>query len=141
MAIDTVFCANVLEHVPDHQTAVRNMVEIVQPGGHVLLFVPAFRWLYNDLDRLAGHQRRYMMQDLVRLAPPNAKIRRLEYFNPAAVLPWWLNGRVTHRSLETPLVNSQVAFFDRYVLPISRAVTPLTRKWFGQSIVCVLRRT
>src|SRR6266540_2645314 len=67
--IDTVLCANVLEHVEDNRGAMSNLLSVLSPGGHLLLLVPAFQWLYNDLDRLAGHVRRYTKGELAALVP------------------------------------------------------------------------
>ena len=140
-SVDSALCVNVLEHVPDDRAAVANLLELVRPGGHVLLFVPAFPALYNDLDRLAGHQRRYTRGRLRDLLPPGrAEVRVLEYFNPLGAVGWGLNRFLPHPSLETRRVLRQVSFFDRYLLPVSRLLNPVTRFGFGQSLVCVLRR-
>jgi SAM-dependent methyltransferase len=139
--VDTVFCANVLEHVADDSLAVRNLLSVLCTGGRLLLFVPAFQWLYNDLDRLAGHFRRYSKREVRALVPPGeGEIERLDYFNPIGGIGWWLNGLFPHRSLEGTEVAGQVRLFDSYLLPLSRALDPLTRRAFGQSIVCVVRK-
>src|SRR5215208_4837048 len=79
--VDTVLCVNVLEHVEDDRAAIRNMLDVLEPGGHLLLFVPAFRQLYTDLDRLAGHLRRYTRATVAHtFRGSSAEIRRLEYF-------------------------------------------------------------
>ena len=139
--LDTVLCVNVLEHVEDDQRAVVNLLDLLDPGGHLLLFVPAFRALYTDLDRLAGHVRRYTKSQVRALMPPSrCDLVLLEYFNPIGAIGWWANGMITHRSLETRAVRDQVQVFDRYVLPISRFLNGATRGVFGQSVVCVARK-
>lgn len=138
--VDTVLCFNVLEHISDDRAAVRNMADILRPGGHLLLLVPAFQALFNDLDRLAGHLRRYNVPALRRLIPENFEIARLDYVNPLGGLGWWLNRWVRHRSLESAKTTRQVLFFDRVVLPVSRALTPVTRRVFGQSVICAARK-
>src|SRR6266571_1348284 len=57
---DSVLCSNVLEHIENHEAALRNMCRIVAPsGGRVVLVLPAHDLLYGTLDHLAGHHRRY----------------------------------------------------------------------------------
>ncbi|CAK0773142.1 Methyltransferase type 11 domain-containing protein [uncultured Gammaproteobacteria bacterium] len=137
-----VVCANVLEHIEDDRTAVANLLTVLAPGGHLLLFVPALPALYSDLDRLAGHHRRYTKTRLQKiLAGLPGEIVRLDYFNSIGGLGWWVNSLFTHTSLGSQGVNAQISLFDRYVLPVSRLINPLTRGWFGQSLVCVVRRT
>jgi len=139
---DTVLCFNVLEHIEDHGKAVANLLATLQPGGHLLLFVPAFEALYSRLDRLAGHHRRYRRPELARLVPPEmGLIVRNEYFNPVGGFGWWINKFMPHNSLNDSAVNTQVRLFDRYLLPVSRCLNPLTRSVFGQSVVFAARRS
>jgi len=138
---DTVLCVNVLEHVQDDAAAIRNLLAVLERGGHLLLFVPAFEFLYTDLDRLAGHLRRYTRAGLLqRLPPEGVTVRRLEYFNPVGALGWWAQKLVSHESLEDRKVSSQVRMFDRYMVPVSRQLNRVTRRWFGQSLIGVVRK-
>ncbi len=140
--IDTVICVNVLEHIPAHKEALNNMVNIMQPGGHLLLFSPSFMHLYNDLDRLAGHVRRYRKGDIKGLleANPNAQLIVNEYFNPVGAFGWWLNKFVSHKNINSGNVNRQVLFFDKYVVPVSRFFNPLFKNIWGQSIYAVIKK-
>ena len=138
---DTVFCANVLEHIDNDSLAVNNLLQVLRPGGHLLLFVPAFNFLYTDLDRLAGHIRRYNRQQLLQTLPEQGvSVLRIEYFNPVGGLGWWAQKLVKHDSLEGKGVKSQIHLFDKYVLPVSRLCNGLTKYLFGQSVICVARK-
>jgi len=138
---DAILSINVLEHIEDDATAIRNMVGAVKPGGAVLVSVPAHMSLYNDMDRLAGHCRRYRREDMQRLfAGLPVRLERLSYFNPIGGLGWWANRFRRHESLNSDAVNGQIVIFEKYVLPFSRALDPLTRGFFGQSLVCAARR-
>lgn len=136
---DAIFCSNVIEHIQADEAAIRGLVRALKPGGHLLVLTPALPQLYNDLDRLAGHVRRYTRADAVRLASAaDARLEQVAYFNPIGGLGWWANRFKSHASLNDPAVNAQIRFFDRYILPFSRLLDPLTRNIFGQSIVLVL---
>ncbi len=138
---DTVLCVNVLEHVRDDAAAIRNLFAALDRGGHLLLFVPAFAFLYTDLDRLAGHLRRYTRASLLRQFPEEGiTVRKLEYFNPVGALGWWAQKLVQYDSLEDRKVSSQVVMFDRYLVPVSRQLNKITRRWFGQSLIGVVRK-
>jgi SAM-dependent methyltransferase len=139
---DTVLCVNVLEHVREQEAGLANMMAALDPGGHLLLFVPAFKALYNDLDRLAGHLRRYRSAEVRRLlVEAGAEVVMSEYFNPVGGIGWWANRFLSHETLESGSVTGQVRFFDRYVLPISGAINPVTRHFFGQSVIAVARKS
>lgn len=140
-SVDTVVCCNVVEHIEDDNRAITNMANALAPGGHLLILVPALQQLYGDLDRLAGHYRRYdkaMMLKACAGAP--IEILELRYFNPIGGLGWWANRFAKYRSLDADAVNAQVRIFDKYILPLSRLLDPMTRGFFGQSLICVARR-
>src|SRR5262249_8315743 len=61
---DSVVYINVLEHIQDDRTELAHALEMLNPQGHILLFVPALVWLYSDFDKQVGHFRRYTKQDL-----------------------------------------------------------------------------
>src|SRR5438477_1456461 len=139
--VDAIVCVNVLEHIENDAAAASNLVEVLRPGGHLLLGVPAFPALYNDLDRLGGHYRRYVKSSVAALIPHDAaEIIRLEYFNAIGGVGWWANNFVRHRSLDTTRVASQVRAFDKLIVPLSRLIDPLMRGRFGQSVICIARR-
>jgi SAM-dependent methyltransferase len=138
---DSIISLNVLEHIEDDAAAVGNLVRTLKPGGHLLLAVPALMMLYNEMDRLAGHCRRYATGDLRSiLSKQPVEILRLGYLNPIGGLGWWVNSLSRPKSLNSDAINGQIRLFDRYVVPISRALNPLFASFFGQSVICVARR-
>jgi SAM-dependent methyltransferase len=64
---DAVGAFDVLEHIADHDAALRGLVRTVRPGGLVLLTVPQHRWLWSPIDVYSRHQRRYTRSELVAL--------------------------------------------------------------------------
>ena len=118
------------------------MANALSTGGHLLILVPALQQLYGDLDRLAGHYRRYHKSSMLKAcggAP--IEILKLCYFNPIGGLAWWVNSLARHESLDDGAVNAQIRIFDKYVLPASRLIDPLTREFFGQSLICIARKS
>jgi SAM-dependent methyltransferase len=140
-SVDTVVCCNVIEHIEDDRRAVTNLANALSSGGHLLLLVPAHQRLYGELDRLAGHFRRYNKPLMLKAcADAQVDILDLRYFNSVGGLAWWVNSFANHRSLDDSAVNAQIRIFDRYIVPISKLVDPVTRGFFGQSLICVARK-
>jgi SAM-dependent methyltransferase len=139
---DVVVCLNVLEHIEDAVSTLTSFYEALKPGGVVLLLVPAHPKLYGPMDEMAGHFRRYTRHSMRQsLRASGFRVARLQYFNPLGGLGWWLNARLVRpSSLSDPLINRQILWYDRFVLPFSRLLTPLTRRFFGQSLFAVARR-
>jgi SAM-dependent methyltransferase len=139
--VKTIICLNVLEHIEDDVQAITNLAKALRPGGHLLIIVPALELLYNDLDRLAGHHRRYDRNQMQsRLNRAGLDIVRCNYFNSIGGLGWLANRAMRHGSLNDKAVNSQITLFDKWLVPPSRLVDPVTRKFFGQSIIAVGRK-
>src|SRR5262245_3572693 len=64
---DSSVYLNVLEHIADDRAELAKARAALEPRGHLLLFVPALAWLYSELDRQIGHQRRYSKHQVERL--------------------------------------------------------------------------
>jgi len=58
-SLDAALSANLLEHIPDDEAALRELARVLRPGGRAVLVVPAAPGSYDYYDRFLGHQRRY----------------------------------------------------------------------------------
>lgn len=132
---DTVVCINVLEHVQDDITALSHMHAILQPGGALVLLVPALRALYGSIDRAVGHFRRYTRKELrEKLLQSGFLITDIYYMNSLALLGWFYNSRVIKRVVESP---AQVFVFDRFVVPWLKILEGIKRPPLGLSLIVV----
>jgi len=134
LGIDTVFSLNVFEHIEDHKTALRNAAAVLQPGGRLILVVPAHMALYGSIDRAIGHYRRYdkgMAADLFRQA--SLTLVKQKYINAMGALGWWANSRL--RKEDTP-PSGQLRLFN-VVVPVIKAVERVVPVPFGISLLTV----
>jgi SAM-dependent methyltransferase len=56
---DLVTCLDVIEHTPDDVRALRELVRVTRPGGHLLVTAPAYQSLWSAHDVRNEHYRRY----------------------------------------------------------------------------------
>jgi len=63
-SFDLVVALDVLEHIPDHQTAAREIARVLRPGGLLLATVPAYQHLWSRHDEALMHQRRYVGREV-----------------------------------------------------------------------------
>ncbi len=127
---DAVVCLNVLEHIEDDITALRNMLLHLRPGGRAVIFVPANPRLYCEIDRGVGHWRRYTKEELVRkMTDAGFEMAHARYHNILGALGWWINGKVFRKraisggdvrgfNLLMPLIRFQERFESRFSLSV-----------------------
>jgi SAM-dependent methyltransferase len=131
--LDTIVCLNVLEHIEDDRASLRAMHELLQPGGRLVLLVPALRALYGSLDEALGHFRRYVPAEVSeKLRTAGFRVAHLEYFNLAGVPGWWLTGRVLRRRL---IPTGALRWYDALV-PLFRLERFLPWR-IGQSLIAI----
>lgn len=139
--VDTIICLNVLEHLRDDVSALKNMHAILQQQtGIALLMVPAHQWLYGSMDRQAGHFRRYTSASLSnKLQQAGFEILRLYHFNTFGVLPWFINNRILKKDLDGSGIGWQIKIFDTYIVPVIRRLEAMIKFPVGQSIIAIVR--
>lgn len=139
---DTVLSCNVFEHIENDDLAFAHSATLLKPGGRLVLLLPAHKWLFGSMDRLAGHYRRYAVEDARRkLAAVGLQPIALRYVNLVGAIGWFVNSRlIPHDDLSSTAVNEQIRAFDRYFVPILKRLEGSRKMPFGQSLLCVGRK-
>jgi SAM-dependent methyltransferase len=134
---DTVLCVNVLEHIRNDAAGLRSMLACLEPGGRLLLYVPACPFAFGTLDASLGHYRRYSRKSLRRLvATTGASLRLCRFVNMPGFFGWFWASRV---SRDTRIEPSKARFVDRlapYISAAERIIPPP----IGQSLFAVIVR-
>jgi SAM-dependent methyltransferase len=134
---DSVLYVNVLEHIEDDVGEVAGAYAALNPGGHLLIFVPALPWLYGEVDRQVGHFRRYLKQPLVKLvAAAGFASVKARYFDIAGILPWY----VSIVLLKNGLGNAGTHLYDRLVIPPMRRIESLITPPIGKNLLLIARK-
>lgn len=134
--INSIVCLNVLEHIEDDRSTLKDFARVLQPGGHLALLVPSMPSLYGTLDVHLHHFRRYDKEPLRQLLTQcGFEIDELRYLNRPGVFGWWLNSRVLTRKV---LPRGQLAAF-RWIQPILK-LEEKTAPSFGMSLLALARK-
>jgi hypothetical protein len=127
---------NVFEHIPDDVSALRALGALVEPGGAIVLIVPAFPSAMSRFDLAIGHQRRYtraLMRATIAGAGLEPEIVR--YINPIGLLAWYTSVKGLRMNPHNGVV---LRVYDRTVVPIARQLDRLPAP-FGQAVFAVAR--
>jgi SAM-dependent methyltransferase len=80
--------SDVLEHIEDEAQALREWTRVLKPGGQLLVFVPAFQFLWGKHDEVNQHFRRYTANQLAdRMRVAGLQVRRQSYWNVSLFFP------------------------------------------------------
>lgn len=131
--VDSVVCLNVLEHVKDDVTGLKNIYRILEPGGRAVILVPEGQSIYGSLDEVLGHWRRYSEQELRgKLESVGFRVETILRFNRITRPAWFVNGRILRKRTFSRF---QLWVFDRMVW-LWRRLDPIL-PWNPVSIIAV----
>jgi SAM-dependent methyltransferase len=81
-SFDVVTALDVIEHNQDDVSILREVYRVLKPGGHAVVSVPAFMWLWSHNDDINAHVRRYTAGELRgKLEAAGFRVRRMTYNN------------------------------------------------------------
>jgi len=145
-SFELVTALDVIEHLDDDVAGMQEMRRVLRHDGRLLLFVPAFMFLWGVQDDVSNHRRRYTLPNLrsaVEAAGFSiewASYANISFFLPVLVVRSvmrWLGLRATTEyGINISLMNgafSRLFAAERFILKRGRIP-------FGVSAVCIARR-
>lgn len=112
-SFDYVVASDVLEHILDEGRALHEWWRVVKPGGLVLVYVPAFSFLWSAHDVVNHHFRRYSRSQLQSvLLGSGFTIDRIGYWNSALFAPTLLVRMVARMQIRGKAMESEDDFID-----------------------------
>lgn len=134
---DSLFALNVIEHIADEHTALKNAAQLLKTGGTMVILVPAYFALYNHFDHALGHFRRYHHHTLARaLRRSGLNVKKCFYFNVAGMPGWWLSGKLQgNRNIP----QDQMNLFNRLV-PVLKVLDHLLLHKTGLSVIGIAEK-
>ncbi len=133
-SFDSIVYIDVLEHIADDDGELRRAAARLRPGGTVASISPAGPSLYSPWDRALGHHRRYDPSRIEAITPPGCRVVRARYIDAAGFFASFANRLLLRQS---GISKKQVEFWDRFLVPVSQRMDPVTGRFFGKSIVAV----
>jgi dolichyl-phosphate beta-glucosyltransferase len=143
-SVNVVCLLDVIEHLSDPVSAIREAARILTNDGRLIINVPAHPRLWSSADEVLGHARRYTRRSLRdELERGGCKVIWSSHVFSWLVLPVWLRRRT--RPSDEPQLGLDVAspLIDRLSMVLTRlewimvSHVPLR---FGTSLLCIARR-
>jgi 2-polyprenyl-3-methyl-5-hydroxy-6-metoxy-1,4-benzoquinol methylase len=134
---DSIICLNVVEHIENDDIAIKNMIKLLKNDGHLIVLVPAFQSIFNNIDRTLEHYRRYNNKTVLKLMAKHGLPIKTFYFNSMGVLAWFISGKILKNRT---IPEGQMKIYN-YLVPLIKLIDKLIFKKMGLSIVCVIKKT
>ncbi|MEP6922745.1 MAG: class I SAM-dependent methyltransferase [bacterium] len=145
-SFDLVTGLDVVEHLDDDLAGLKEMRRVLRPDGRVLIFVPAFMFLWGVQDDISHHRRRYTLAGLKQVvsqagfAVERATYANITFFGPILLGRWLMRATGFRPASENNLtVGSLNGLFGK-ILGAESSFLRHVNLPFGVSIVCVARR-
>lgn len=131
---DTVFALNVLEHIEDHDIAIQNAYKLLRPDGNIIILVPAYPFLYCDIDKGLGHFRRYTKNSIKKVISSNGfLIKKIFQFNSAGIAGWFIFGKIFGKK---QLEEQEMGIYN-HLVPLFKFMDMLLFRKIGLSIIII----
>ncbi len=133
ISIDFLYSLNVLEHIEDDESMTKLWFKKIKPGGELLVYVPAFQFLFSSMDLKVGHFRRYTATSLSdRLLNAGFVISEARYADSLGILATLIFKVFKRDSGSVDL--HLLRLYDRWIFPLSRIFDAICSKFAGKNI-------
>ncbi|MFM2223857.1 MAG: hypothetical protein RJA07_59 [Bacteroidota bacterium] len=95
--VEIITLFDVLEHIVSDEFFFKKLVKKLPVGGRLVITVPTYQWLWNDVDDFGKHARRYTLTELVNLGKKCELIPIYQsYFFGYLVIPTFILRRIPY---------------------------------------------
>ena len=138
-SVDLIFSSNVLEHIEDDISVLKEMSNKLSINGKIYLYLPAKMILWTSLDQEVGHYRRYEINELKsKCQKVGLKIEKLHYADSLgffASLAMKIFGYNKDGGIGSV---SSLKFYDKWLFPISKFLDTIGLKYlFGKNVILI----
>jgi len=150
-SFDCVICSEVLEHIPEHDEALEELIRVLKPRGTLVISVPRYFpericWMISPAyyNEKGGHIRIYKKSHLRKmLADHGIKCWKINYKHALHAPYWWLKCLVGLKNDEHWLVKYYRKFLEWDIMqkPVFvRVLEDILNPVLGKSVVFYLKK-
>ena len=150
-AFDCVICSEVLEHIPEHEKALSELVRVLKPQGHLVVSVPRYFsericWFISSEyhSNEGGHIRIYKKKQLRKMLDRQGiTCWKINYKHALHAPYWWLKCLVGSKNEKNILIRFYKKFLEWDMMSKPKAVRILEEflnPMIGKSIVFYLKK-
>ena len=134
---DTILYIDVIEHIEDDNNELIETVKHLNPGGHLIILVPAYQYLFNEFDKAIGHYRRYNKKSLLSVTPDDMQVEKIFYLDSVGLFASMMNKYFLKQDYPTM---KQINLWDKVMVPISKITDRIINYTLGKSLIGVWKK-
>lgn len=147
-SFDLVLALDVIEHIEDDNSVIREFNRVLSPGGWLIITVPAFMSLWSEHDVAVHHKRRYALHELINILKSGGfRIEWASYWNFFLFMPVYGMRLLKRNSRSKPKKQTDLielpCLINRILLGLLKIENCIIRKVgfpIGVSIICVCKK-
>ena len=136
---DTIMYLNVLEHIEDDTKEINEAFQKLNPGGFLVILVPAHNNLYSEFDKAIGHFRRYEIKYFRNLKVNNSKLIKLNFLDSAGYFLYYINKIFFKKEVYPSKL--KIYIWDKFFTPITFILDKILFYKFGKNILYVIQKS
>jgi SAM-dependent methyltransferase len=146
---DVILALDIVEHIANDRQVLSEIFRALKTDGTLVVFVPAYQFLWSFQDEISHHQRRYEANDLkYKILQAGFEINKLSYVNSLLFPVIWFGRYILRMFPDFFKISSESQmnppWMNKFLYYIFRAELPLLRFInfpFGVSIICVCTKS
>ena len=136
---DLIYSSNVLEHIEQDSKTVADLKKMLKKDGYLIIFVPAFNFLFGELDLMVGHFRRYNVEMLKKICDQNdLEVENISFFDSVGFFILLFMKFFKIDSCKK-ITAKNLIFYDKIFVKINIISDLIFRKICGKNIILITR--
>ena len=140
---DFIYSFNALEHILDDVQVLSDLNKKLNEKGELLLYLPAFNFLFSSMDRKIGHYRRYDKKDIIKKLKTagfkNVKAEYCDFIGVFATLAYILKDKF-FKNNNGNIKEAQIKFYD-CIFPLSLFFDNFLKLFLGKNIIVIASKS
>jgi len=137
-----IYTSNVLEHIENDLGILKDLYHSLTPAGVIGIYVPAFPFLFSEMDEIVGHFRRYRRRELIsKVETAGFLVEYCAYSDFVGFFATIFLKFVGFKRRANLGSAKSLRFYDVWIYPISRALDALGFRYLaGKNLILVARK-
>ena len=135
---NTITSMNVLEHVENDESLLIDINSILEPGGHLILFLPCSKFVWSQMDVDANHYRRYSKEEIIKkLNSTNFEIISYHYSD---FIGWSVLVLLKIFRIKPTFNKNLLIFYDKFIFKFFKYLDKIFKNIIGKNIIVFAKK-